>query len=218
MIRTKKFLAPYDSLLAALGCPAFSQPAPPPPRIINNDQSSSLGPALNEFREREEMIDVYIQAKGAKMPAHRNVLAAASAFCKNQFTGEWGKHFPDKGVIAFEIGDGKASTLAIMINFAYGVDYAGPRLQNLENQDEIAANLDEILDVLVCADAWEMLRLRDQVEDFLTATANASVYRRADNVTEIKKIAEEANAAVLVKDCEEYIRRNKEGMERLNKA
>ena len=152
------------------------------------------------------------------MPAHKSVLAAASRFCEKQFTGIWAQHSQNQTTLDFEIGGNKSSTLAIMLDFAYGVDYKGPQLDNIEDQDEIATNLDEILDVLVCADAWEMLRLRDQVEDFLTAPANASIYRRADNVTEIKKIAEDANASVLVKDCEEYIRKNKKGMERLNKT
>ena len=218
MIRTRKFLAPYDSLLSALGCPAFSQPPPLPPRAVSCTGRASLGSRMNEFRCQNQFIDVHFEAEGVRMPAHRIVLAATSDFCKSHFAGHWGSLADDKLIVKFEYGLSKLSTLSKMLDFAYGVAYTGPQLMNTEDVDEIADKLDEILDVLICADGWQIIELRDQVEDFLTETAHASIYRRADNVEHIKQIADKANAKRLARHCEEYMTRNKAGMDRLKKG
>ncbi|KAG8527970.1 uncharacterized protein KY384_006886 [Bacidia gigantensis] len=217
MIRTKKFLAPYDGLLITLGCPSFSQPPPPPPRPIEANERSIWG-SLNELRKSKMLVDVYMEVEGTQIAAHKVVLAAASDFCKAHFATHWGKHTPDRCVVPLKFGLQKLSTLSTMIEWAYGTDFLAPVLKSSEDTDEIADRLDEILDVLECSNAWQMLRLRDQVEDFLTETTNATIYRRADNVDHIRKIAEEAKATRLVEDCDRYIQKNKDGMERMRKA
>lgn len=118
----------------------------------------------------------------------------------------------NKAVIEFRIGNGKASTLSAMLDFAYGHDFEGPELRNFNNIEEKADNLDGMLDLLICTDAWGMLRLQNQVEDYLTKPEHAVIYRRADNVEAIMEIAISANATRLVEDCEAYIQHNKEGM------
>ena len=218
MIRTRKFLAPYESLLSALGCPAFSQPPPLPARGTSHAGNVSLGAKMNEFRRQEKLIDVYFEAEKVKMPAHRIVLAATSDFCKSLFAEHWEVLTENKPLFKFEYGLSKLTTLSRMLDFAYGVAYDGPQLKNVEDIEEIADRLDEILDLLVCADGWQMIELRNQVEDFLTETANASIYRRADNVEHVRKIAEKANAERLVRHCDDYMTRNKAGMDRLKKG
>ena len=168
---------------------------------------------MYELREKGKLVDVSFSAEGVTVPAHKVVLAAASPYCNAQFSDIWSQPM---GAIAFDYGCGNASTLRTLVAFAYGTPYTGPALQNEEDAEEIANNLDEILDVLVCANAWQMDDLRNQVEDFLIDTAG--IYRRADNVEELKRIATEANASRLVQDCDEYMKLNKVALERLKRA
>ncbi|KAL9099438.1 MAG: hypothetical protein Q9163_005063 [Psora crenata] len=218
MKRTRKFLVPYERLLATLGCPAFVQPEALPPRDSIANGPFSLGTVMNELRRREELVDVFFEAEGNRLPAHKIVLAAVSDYCKAQFAGTWGQITQRGTVVPFEYGCKKLSTLSTMVDFAYGVAYTGPELMDKEDENEVADKLDEILDLLVCSDSWQMLRLRDQVEDYLTETSNATTYRRADNVEFVKDIAGKANAKRLVMHCENYMRMNRDGMERLKRA
>ena len=220
MIRTRKFLAPYDGLFSALGCPAFSQPPPLPPRAASAMTNTTLGSKMNEFRLVGELVDVCFEAEGVQMPAHKIVLAATSELCKSHFAGQWGQltQNQEKLVIPFEYGLRKVLTLSTMLDFAYGGRYVGPQLKNNEDTEEIADRLDEMLDLLVCADSWQMIGLRDQVEDFLTEQGNATIYRRADNVESVEEIAGKANATRLVRHCHDYMGRNKIAMERLKKS
>ena len=168
---------------------------------------------MYELREKGKLVDVSFSAEGVTVPAHKIVLAAASRYCNAHFSGIWSQ---PTGPIAFDYGCGNVSTLSTLVAFAYDVPYKGPTLQNEEDTEEIANTLDEILDVLVCANAWQMDVLRDQVEDFLIDTAG--IYRRADNVEELKRIAMEANASRLVESCDEYMKLNKAALERLKRA
>ena len=214
MIVIRKFLVPYEKLLNALGCPAFVQPDPLPPRAAPEDTGFSLGLEINNLRQRGELIDVVFEVDGVTMSAHKNVLVVASDFCKALFTGEWGKTSELR--VPFEYGSKR--TLSAMLDFAYGIDFVGPELENPGDVKEIADRLDEMLELLRAADSWQMLRLRDQVEDFLTDTANATIYRCADNVDSIRDIAAQANAARLVTDCNNYIQRNAEGLDRMKQT
>ena len=168
---------------------------------------------MHELREQGKLVDVSFSAEGVTVRAHKVVLAAASRYCNAQFSGNWSQ---STGPIAFEYGCGKVTTLCTLVAFAYDIPYQGPTLQNVEDTEEIANRLDEILDALVCADAWQMDELRNQVEDFLIE--KAAIYRRADNVEEVRRIALEANAIRLLGDCTQYMLLNKDAMERLNRA
>ena len=212
IVRTGKFLAPYDGLLAKLGCPSFSQPPPLPPRAVPATSRMSILGNFNTLRKKNQLIDVHVEAEGTRFPAHKVVLTASSDFCKTFFLGEWGSHMSSEAVIEFGVGSGKALTLSTMLDFAYGHDFVGPALQNPNDNEEKADNLDHMLDLLVCADAWQMLELGTQVEDYLTQPYHAAIYRRADNVEAIMEIAKSANANRVVEDCRAYIQHNKEGM------
>ncbi|KAL9125304.1 MAG: hypothetical protein Q9217_005473 [Psora testacea] len=214
-IRTRKFLVPYEKLLGSLGCTAIVQPPPLPPRAVPQHGPFCLGATMNDLRHGNELIDVFFEAEGVRLPAHRIVLAAVSDFCKVHFTGNWGQITGHQQVIAFNFGLERLATLSDMLDFAYGIDFSGPPLKDPEDTQEIADKLDGMLDLLVCADSWQMLRLRDQVEDFITGRANAKTYRRADNVIYIKEVAKRANAVRLVMSCDDYIRENPEIMARL---
>lgn len=168
---------------------------------------------MYELREKGKLVDVSFSAEGVTVSAHKVVLAAVSRYCSAQFSGIWSQ---PTGPIAFDYGCESVSTLRTLVAFAYGIPYKGPALQNEEDTEEIANKLDEILDVLVCANAWQMDDLRNQVEDFLID--KAEIYRRADNVEELKRIAMEANASRLVEDCDEYMKLNKAALERLKRA
>ena len=213
MIRTRKFLAPYDSLLARLGCPKFSQPEAPAPRASTEATQVSLGPMMNALRINNEFTDVVLEAEGERLSAHKTVLAANSKFFKARFSEQWDRNH-DR-VITFEE---PICTLSIMLDFAYEGEYDAPILEDPEDPEEIADRLDEILDTLSFADRWDMLPLRDQVEDFLTETANATLYRRAVNVDSIRERALQANAMRVVQDCDRYITMNREGMARMSEA
>ena len=170
---------------------------------------------MHHLRDQGKLVDVRFSAEGVNVEAHQVVLAAVSGYCEASFSGKWTQ--PNSS-IPFHYGCQKLSTLSTMVDFAYGVPYTGPTLKNAEDVDEIANCLDDILDTLVCANAWQMNGLRDQVEDFLTEKANATIYRRADNVEDVKRIAMEANASRLVASCNQFVELNKVTIERLKQS
>ena len=170
---------------------------------------------MNVLRNKHELVDIFFEAEGERVPGHKIVLAAVSDFCKIHFAGNWGRTTQHQQIIPFNFGLKRLSTLSTMLDFAYGVDYSSSPLLDDTDPIEIRDQLTEMLDVLECADSWQMLRLRDQVEDFLTERSNATTYRRADTVEWIKRVATTANATRLVTSCDDYIRSNPEALKRL---
>ena len=220
MKRTGKFLTAYEGLLARLDCPCFSEPPPLVPRPAPISTSKEILEHMERLRQDKQMIDIHINVKEdvltnvkeERFAAHKFVLAASSGYCKVFFAGNCGSQMLDRDEFDFNVGSRKASTLSIMLDSAYGRDFSAPELRNPNDNDEKANNLDHMLDLLICTDAWQMARLHSQVEDYLTEPGNAAIYRRADNVEDILAIAKLARASRVVKSCEAYIQHNQKGM------
>ena len=158
---------------------------------------------IKELRDQRQLTDVIFKVNGAEKPAHKIFLAAVSRFCEAQFLGEWGRLLERGATI--ELEDITFSTLSTMVDFAYTGEFVGPQLKDPKDSNEIADALDELLDLLDGTDMWLLKRLHDLTQDFLTSPPYSATFVRVDNVEAVLERCENANAARLVKHCQDFL-------------
>lgn len=165
----RKFLVPYEPLLKALGCQSVVQPTLRPRNSANSSEFPMAASVakMRELRDQEILIDVIFEVDGQEKKAHRIVMAAVSAYCQAQFSGEWGRSLQQVTKIRLE--DIKYKTLSQMVDFAYSGEINWPTLTDRTNNEEIAEKLDELLDLLQATDMWFLTRLHDITEYFILA-------------------------------------------------
>ena len=166
---------------------------------------------MRELRDQHQLTDVILEAEGISHPAHKIILAAVSKYCKAQFAGEWGRLLQHQATIHLE--QLRAITLSQMIDFAYTGEFKWPRLQDPEDNTEIADRLDELLDLLDGTNMWMLDRLHGMTQDFLTSQSWSAIYIRVDNVNAGKERAREARASRLLKHCVDFELANSEFVE-----
>ncbi|KAI4255981.1 MAG: hypothetical protein L6R42_006464, partial [Xanthoria sp. 1 TBL-2021] len=206
--RAKNFLIPYESLLRRLGCQTMVRPSRPSlaPRTNNQrpiDQSLTV---IRNMQKNGRLTDITFEVGELRISAHKIFMAAASEKFQRQLLGAWGELIDSKSTIQIE--DLTAKSLQRIVDFAYTGEVTWPVLKDAEDIDEVADNLDELLDLLRGADWWVMEALHDLTERHLLDKSDT--YIRPDNVDSVKEAAEEAQAKHLVKHCEEFIRVNQQ--------
>jgi hypothetical protein len=105
------------------------------------------------------------------------------------------------------------AALKVLIEYCYDdhLDWAvGMHVQEEEDLSVIAEKLDTLLDVLVAADRWLMPDLH--LDAHRQVIRGIRFFVRLDNVKQVKRVADEANAEELRKYCEEYSIRNAEAV------
>lgn len=162
----RKFLIPYEKLLAILGCQAVIQPPKGPKRPTGNIglPMVSAMKQIQKFRQVGAFVDIIFQAEGREKPAHKIFMAAVSEYCRVQFTGEWGQLLRDKTVV-IELDDIKFKALSQMVDFAYTGEIEFRQVTDRANNDEIAERLDDLLDLLRSTDRWILEYLHQLTED-----------------------------------------------------
>ena len=164
----RRFLIPYEHLLAILGCRSVIQPPKGPKRNMENIglPMVSAMKQIQKFRQEGAFVDVIFQAEGRSKPAHKIFMAAVSEYCRVQFTGEWGQLLPDKTVV-IELEDIKFKHLSQMVDFAYTGEVEFRPVTDRANNDEIAERLDDLLDLLRSTDRWILEYLHQLTEDHI---------------------------------------------------
>ena len=206
--RAKNFLIPYESLLRKLGCQTMVRPSRPSLAARSNNQrpiDQSLT-AIRNMQKNGRLTDITFEVGELQISAHKIFMAAASEKFQRQLLGPWGELDDSRTPIPIE--DLTAKSLQHIVDFAYTGEVTWPVLNNAEDIDEVADNLDELLDLLRGADRWVMETLHDLTERHLLDRSES--YVRPDNVDSVKEAAAEARAKHLVRHCDEFIRVNRQ--------
>ena len=205
------FLRRFTGLLKEIGCKSLHYPSVALPSM---DQSKTALGAIRQLREREILNDVRFEAEGSVISAHKVILASRSLYCEKQFHGPWAFRSESNAKSkTVKLEDMTYATLKILIEYCYD-DYldwaAGMHVQEEEDLSVIAEKLDALLDVLVAADRWLMPDLH--LDAHRQVIRGVRFFVRPDNVKQVEKIADEANAEELRKYCEEYSIENAEAV------
>jgi len=205
------FLGRFSSLLKEIGCKSLYYPSIALPSW---NRSETAFTAVRQLREKEILNDVRFEAEGSVISAHKVILASRSLYCKKQFHGPWAfeSESNTKSKIV-KLEDMTYATLKILIEYCYDdhLDWAaGMHVQEDEDLSVIAEKLDALLDVLVAADRWLIPDLHHDAHR--QVIRGIRFFVRPDNVKQVEKIADEANAEELRKYCEEYSIENAEAV------
>ena len=203
LMTVQPFLGRFSTLLKELGCKSLLYPS------VNATPPGTSQTALTHLRKLWEegvLTDVTFEAEGNTMSAHQCILASRSLYCKAQFHGPWALASESKVKNkVIELKDMTHATLRILIEFCYHEHHdwsAGMQVARDDSLPTIADKLDVLLDVLVAADRWLMPDLH--VDAQRQVIAGIRFFIRPDNVGDVQKVAEEANATELRDYCEEY--------------
>ena len=202
----RKFLVPYELLLKELGCPIVVERKIQVPNDFHDttDPFAVFMTNMLQLRDQGQLVDVVFEAEGQTKAAHKICLAAVSEYCKTQFSGNWGRLAERGATIKME--DMPFKTLSHMIDFAYTGRVVWPQLKDFDYHNQIADNMDELLDLLDGANRWFMLRLHTMTEKFILT--NYTTYVRVDNVKDVLARAIDARAKQLVEECNMFIQDN----------
>lgn len=165
----RKFLVPYERLLAVLGCPSVVQPPKEPKRATANNTAAlpmvSTMKQIQKFRQEGTFADIIFQAEGRDKPAHKVFMAAVSEYCRVQFTGAWAQLPRDNKPEVIKFDDIKFKTVSQMVDFAYTGEVNFSVVMDHANNEEIAERLDDLLDLLRGTDRWLLASMHQLTED-----------------------------------------------------
>ena len=206
---TRKFLTPYEKLLKALDVQAvvMREIDLPKENESNETPSDFIAKSYRQLRDQGELLDVEFVADGKSIPAHKLAMASVSAYCKTQFSGAWGQLLAQSGNNTITLDDIKPQSLARMVDFAYDGTVSWTPLPAETTNDQVADRLDEVLDLLQCADMWLMPHLHKITERYLLRHFATLV--RIDNVEDVREEARKARAFQVVSECEVFFERNR---------
>ncbi|MCJ1388929.1 hypothetical protein MMC18_001780 [Xylographa bjoerkii] len=207
LMAVRSFLTPFAKLLNTIGCKSMMYPTF---RSAVRDDSEAMASRLNHLRLKSFLTDVTFSVEGISLSAHKVVLAAKSDYCMSQFNGSW-----NTGDVV-ELEDMTPHTLENLIDYAYQDSFDWTSLQADPDDDTnvIADKLDRLLDLLVGADRWLMQDMKTDVEQQILQGNRLLI--RADNVRDIRHVADEASAKVLEKYCEDFENNNAEAVRLAN--
>lgn len=171
----RKFLVPYEQLLRSLGCPTVWQPKEnkmPSSTTQSDDLLVPMAPVMakiRHFRDQYQFVDVIFEAEGQQKPAHRIFMGAVSDYCKAQFAGVWGRHLEPQ--IKIQLEDMTFKALSQMVDYAYTGEVELPMHEPKDNE-ELATQLDECLELLEGANRWLIERVHTLAEEHILDMAN----------------------------------------------
>lgn len=166
----RKFLVPYEQLLRSLGCPTVWQPEENQmlsSTTHRDDLLVPMAPAMTKIRhlrDQYQFVDVIFEAEGQCKPAHRIFMVAVSDYCKAQFAGGWGLLL--KPQIKIQLEDMTFKALSQMVDYAYTGEVILP-MNEPEDNEELAAQLDECLELLEGANRWLIDRVHILAEEHI---------------------------------------------------
>lgn len=165
----RKFLVPYEQLLRSLGCPTVWQPEENKmPSSTHSDDllvpMASAMAKIRHLRDQHQFVDVIFEAEGQCKPAHRIFMVAVSDYCKAQFAGGWGLLL--KPQITIQLEDMTFKALSQMVDYAYTGEVILP-MNEPEDNEELAAQLDECLELLEGANRWLIERVHILAEEHI---------------------------------------------------
>ena len=205
---TRKFLTPYEKLLKALDVQAVVMRDIDLPKENEGNETPSdfIANSYRRLRAQGELLDVNFVAEGKSTPAHKLAMAGVSAYCKAQFSGEWGQLLAQSGNTTINL-DIKHQSLARMVDFAYDGTVKWTPLPGEASNDQVADRLDEVLDLLQCADMWLVPHLHKITETYLLRHFATLV--RIDNVEAVREEAVKGRAFMVVRECEVFREKNR---------
>ena len=139
---------------------------------------------LEDLRDQELLCDVHLVAEGAKFPAHRVVLAAASPYFQAMFTGG----FKENQMSEITLNDTSSKGLESVLDAIY----TGELLLLEEN----------VCDVLPVASLLQLSEIVKHCEDFLIAKVSA------DNCLSFLAAGEKYDLQEAVDSCNKFIMEN----------
>lgn len=165
----RKFLVPYEQLLRSLGCPTVWQPEENkmPTSTQSDDLLVPMASAMakiRHLRDQHQFVDVIFEAEGQCKPAHRIFMVAVSDYCKAQFAGVWGRLL--KPQIKIQLEDMTFKALSQMVDYAYTGEVILP-MNEPEDNEELATQLDECLELLEGANRWLIDRVHTLAEEHI---------------------------------------------------
>lgn len=199
LMAARSFLTPFTELLRAIGCKSMMYPTI---KFAARDDPESMASRMNRLRLDGFQTDITFSVEGIALSAHKVVLAAKSEYCKSQFNGSWST----RNVVTLE--GMTPHTLENLIDYIYQDSFDWTSLQALQDDDidTIADKLDRLLDILVGADRWLMQDMKTDVEQQVLRGNRLLI--RADNVREIRHVADQASAKDLKEYCKEFEKTN----------
>lgn len=165
----RKFLVPYEQLLRSLGCPTVWQPEENK-TLLSTQSDDLLVPMasamakIRHLRDQHQFVDVIFEAEGQCKPAHRIFMVSVSDYCKAQFTGAWRRHL--KPQIKIPLDDMTFKALSQMVDYAYTGEVRLP-MNEPEDNEELATQLDECLELLEGANRWLIDRVHTLAEEHI---------------------------------------------------
>lgn len=173
----RKFLVPYEQLLRSLGCPTVWQPEENKMPSSSSKQSDDLllvpmasaMAKIRHLRDQNEFVDVIFEAEGQCKPAHRIFMVAVSDYCKAQFAGGWGRLLKPE-TIKIQLEDMTFKALSQMVDYAYTGEVLLP-MKEPEDNEELATQLDECLELLEGANRWLIDRVHILAEEHILSRA-----------------------------------------------
>lgn len=171
----RKFLVPYEQLLRSLGCPTVWQPKEnkvPSSKTQSDDLLVPMAPAMakiRHFRDQYQFVDLIFEAEGQEKPAHRVFMGAVSDYCKAQFAGVWGGRL--KPQVKIQLEDMTFKALSQIVDYAYTGQVELP-IHEPKDNEELATQLDECLELLEGANRWFIERLHALAEEHIINMAN----------------------------------------------
>jgi sacsin len=200
-------LVRYQRLLKALGCKSIVYPTVEKTETRPNQLVST---SLSRLRREGTLLDVTLEAEGGNIQAHKVVIAAASAYFATQFDGNWSNND------SIDLKPFSYSTMSTLVDFAYADTFDWKSMQVLDDDNvEIIANkLDELLDLLVAANYFDMPDLKAEVENQVLIPAK--LFIKEPNVKGVLERASEANAKRVEGYCMRFYAENKEAVDLAN--
>jgi len=203
--QVRHFLKPYIELLMRYGVKEVTGPrAPPAFQRAATEYPYRILSQLNQFRKEGQFIDLEVIVQGTKLGVHRAVLCAASKYFKRMFRSGMRETVEDKVTI-------KEMTVETA-NRIFDYIYTG-EMTPVTPSDDPTDELEQLLALLEASNRFELLELKSMAEIPLCDRR----YMRPETVNDILRSATELNAQTLKTVCEEYMAKNRDIMERIER-
>ena len=139
---------------------------------------------LDELRNQELLCDVHLVAEGAKFPAHRVVLAAASPYFRAMFTGG----FKENQMCEITLNDMTSIGIHCVLNAIYTA--------------ELSLSEENVCDVLPVASQLQLTEILSVCDRFLVSNVSP------ENCLSFLSIAEKYDLVEVVDVCNEFVLEN----------
>ncbi|KAF8247791.1 hypothetical protein K440DRAFT_627982 [Wilcoxina mikolae CBS 423.85] len=203
--QVRSFLKPFIELLMRCGVREVTGPrALPVFQRVATEYPCRILSQLQQFRKEGLFIDLKVIVQGTTLGVHRVVLGTASEYFKRMFSSGMRESLED----TIFIEEMTVETATRIFDYIYTGEMT-PVTPSEDPTDE----MEQLLGLLEGSNRFELLELKSEVEGALCH----SRYMRPESVNAILRDATEWDAQTLKTVCEDYIARNRDIIERIER-